>query len=186
MSEILVMGQALNNQIHCMCVAPKRLNFRMSIPSDFRKDWTLFNKRCKVEGMTPANLLQDLIEEYLEEFREEMEKAEGELDEVAGPLRDAPPKKVRIKKPKKKSFLARKATIKVPEEPEEPEEADIKDTPKFKFLELVRDLDIGSGIPPEELLSLAGEEGIPNPRLQMNKMIRRGILYVHLGRIHVT
>ena len=62
-----------------MCVAPKRLNFRMSIPSDFRKDWALFNKRCKVEGMTPANLLQDLIEEYLDEFREEMEKAAGEL-----------------------------------------------------------------------------------------------------------
>ena len=171
-----------------MCVAPKCLNFRMSIPSDFRKDWTLFNKRCKVEGMTPANLLQDLIEEYLEEFREEMEKAESELDEVAGPLRDPPPKKVRIKKPKKKSFLARKATIKVPKESEEPEDVDIniQDTPKFKFLELVRDLDIGSGIPPDELLVLAGEEGIPNPRLQMNKMIRRGILYVHLGRIHVT
>ncbi len=92
-----------------MCVAPKRLNFRMSIPSDFRKDWGLFNKRCKVEGMTPADLLQDLIEEYLDEFREEMEKAAGELDEVAGPLRDAPPKKVTIRKPKKKSFLARKS-----------------------------------------------------------------------------
>ena len=171
-----------------MFVAPKRLNFRMGIPSDFRKDWDLFNKRCKIEGMTPANLLQDLIEEYLDEFREEMEKAEGELDAVAGPLRDAPPKKVTIKKPKKKSFLARKATIKVSKEPEEPEEVEIniQDTPKFKFLELVRDLDIGSGIPPDELLVLAGEEGIPNPRLQMNKMIRRGILYVHLGRIHVT
>ena len=170
-----------------MFVAPKRLNFRMSIPSDFRKDWDLFNKRCKIEGMTPANLLQDLIEEYLDEFREELEKAEGELDEVAGPLRDAPPKKVKIRKPKKKSFLARKATISVPKQTEEEEEdVDIGDTPKFKFLTLVKDLDIGSGIPPEELLALAGEEGIPNPRLQMNKMIRRGILYVHLGRIHVT
>ena len=183
------MGQVLNNQIHCMFVAPKRLNFRMSIPSDFRKDWDLFNKRCKIEGMTPVNLLQDLIEEYLDEFREELEKAEDELNEVAGPLRDAPPKKVKIRKPKKKSFLARKATISVPKQAEEEKEAedvDIGDTPKFKFLTLVKDLDIGSGIPPEELLALAGEEGIPNPRLQMNKMIRRGILYVHLGRIHVT
>ena len=182
-------GQVLNNQIHCMCVAPKRLNFRMSIPSDFRKDWGLFNKRCNIEGMTPADLLQDLIEEYLDEFREEMEKAADELDKVAGPLRDAPPKKVTIRKPKKKSFIARKATIsasKQTEQEEEPEAMDIKDTPKFKFLTLVRDLDIGSGIPPDELLTLAGEEGIPNPRLQMNKMIRRGILYVHLGRIHVT
>ena len=118
-----------------------------------------------------------------------MEKAAEELDEVAGPLRDAPPKKVTIRKPKKKSFISRKATIsasKQTEQEEEPEEMDIKDTPKFKFLTLVRDLDIGSGIPPDELLILAGEEGIPNPRLQMNKMIRRGILYVHLGRIHVT
>ena len=175
--------------MHWMYVAPKRLNFRMSIPSDFRGDWDSFNKRCKVEGMTPANLLQDLIHDYLEEFREELEKAEGELDEVAGPLRDAPPKKVTIKKPKKKSFVAKKATISVSkqaEQEEEREEMDIKDTPKFKFLTLVRNLDIGSGIPPDELLTLAGEEGIPNPRLQMNKMIRRGILYVHLGRIHVT
>jgi hypothetical protein len=94
---------------------------------------------------------------------------------------------VTIKKPKKKSFLARKATISVPKQAEqEEEEMDIKDTPKFKFLTMVRDLDIGSGIPPDELMVLAGEEGIPNPRLQMNKMIRRGILYVHLGRIHVT
>jgi len=55
-----------------------------------------------------SRLLQDLIEEYLDEFREEMEKAANELDEVAGPLRDAPPKKVTIRKPKKKSFLPEK------------------------------------------------------------------------------
>ena len=77
--------------------------------------------------MTPANLLQDLIEEYLDEFREEMEKAQGELDEVAGPLRDAPPKKVKIKKPKKKSFLARKATISVSKKAEQVEELDEQD-----------------------------------------------------------
>jgi len=173
----------------CMSVAPKRLNFRMSIPTDFRKDWDLFNKRCKIEGMTPVDLLQDLIGEYLEEFREEMEKAKEELDEVAGPLRDPSPRKIRIKKQKRKSFISKKATISVSkqaEKAEELEDMDISDTPKFKLLELVRQLDIGSGIPPDELLSLAGEEGIPNPRLQMNKMIRRGILYVHLGRVHVT
>ena len=172
-----------------MFVAPKRLNFRMSIPTDFRKDWDLFNKRCKIEGMSPVDLLQDLIEEYLKEFREEMENAKDELDEVAGPLAAPSPKKIRIKKPKRKSFISKKATISVSkkaEKAEELEDMDISDTPKFKLLELVRDLDIGSGIPPDELLSLAGEQGIPNPRLQMNKMIRRGILYVHLGRIHVT
>ncbi len=159
----------------------------MSIPNDFRKDWDLFNKRCKVEGMTPANLLQDLIEEYLDEFREEMEKAAEELDEVAGPLRDVQPKKVTIKKPKKKSFVAKKARISVSKEEDETDEsAEIGDTPKFKLLAIAREMDIGSGIPPEELINRAGEEGVPNPRLQMNKMIRRGILYVHLGRVHVT
>ena len=168
-------------------MAPKRLNFRMSIPIDFRKDWDLFNKRCKIEGMTPADLLQDLIEEYLDEFREEMEKAAEELDEVAGPLRDAPPKKVTIKKHKKKSFVAKKAKISVKREEDLSEEpAEIGDTPKFQLLAMAREMDIGSGIPPEELVNRAGEEGIPNPRLQMNKMIRRGILYVHLGRVHVT
>ena len=166
---------------------PKRLNFRMSIPSDFRKDWDLFNKRCKVEGMTPADLLQDLIEEYLDEFREEMEKAAEELDEVAGPLRDVPPKKVTIRKKKKKSFLAKKAKISIPKvKDESDEDVEIGDTPKFKLLAIAKEMDIGSGVPPDELIDRAGNEEIPNPRLQMNKMIRRGILYVHLGRVHVT
>lgn len=168
-------------------MAPKRLNFRMSIPADFRKDWDLFNKRCKIEGMTPADLLQDLIEEYLDEFREEMEKAAEELDEVAGPLRDAPPKKVTIRKKKKKSFLAKKAKISIPKvKDESDEDVEIGDTPKFKLLAIAKEMDIGSGVPPDELIDRAGNEEIPNPRLQMNKMIRRGILYVHLGRVHVT
>ena len=168
-------------------MAPKRLNFRMSIPADFRKDWDLFNKRCKIEGMTPADLLQDLIEEYLDEFRGEMEKAAEELDEVAGPLRDAPPKKVTIRKKKKKSFLAKKAKISIPKvKDESDEDVEIGDTPKFKLLAIAKEMDIGSGVPPDELIDRAGNEEIPNPRLQMNKMIRRGILYVHLGRVHVT
>ena len=159
----------------------------MSIPADFRKDWDLFNKRCKIEGMTPADLLQDLIEEYLDEFREEMGKAAEELDEVAGPLRDAPPKKVTIRKKKKKSFLAKKAKISIPKvKDESDEDVEIGDTPKFKLLAIAKEMDIGSGVPPDELIDRAGNEEIPNPRLQMNKMIRRGILYVHLGRVHVT
>ena len=159
----------------------------MSNPADYRKDWDLFNKRCKIEGMTPADLLQDLIEEYLDEFREEMEKAAEELDEVAGPLRDAPPKKVTIRKKKKKSFLAKKAKISIPKvKDESDEDVEIGDTPKFKLLAIAKEMDIGSGVPPDELIDRAGNEEIPNPRLQMNKMIRRGILYVHLGRVHVT
>ena len=174
----------------CVFVPPKNLNFRMSIPSDFRKDWNLLNQRSKIEGMTPAELIRDLIEEYLEEFQEEAAKAEKELDEVAGPLRDKAPRKVTVKKrqkPKKKSFLARKATItKKKEEPEEEEPINIQDTPKFRLLELVRSFDSEDGIDPDTLIIAAGKEKIPNPRLQMNKMVRRGILYVHLGRVHVT
>ena len=138
--------------------------------------------------MTPAELLRDLIEEYLEEFEEERAQAEEEMDDLA-PLRDKVPKKVKVKKPvkpKKKSFLARKATItKKRAEPEE-EALTIQDTPKFRLLELARSMDSGMGINPDKLYEAAEKEGISRPRLQVNKMVRRGILYVHLGRVHVT
>ena len=160
----------------------------MSIPSDFKADWDFFNSRSKIEGMTPAELLRDLIEEYLEEFEEERAQADEEMDDLA-PLRDKVPKKVKVKKPvkpKKKSFLARKATItKKRDEPEE-EALTIQDTPKFRLLELARSMDSGMGIDPDKLYEAAEKEGISRPRLQVNKMVRRGILYVHLGRVHVT
>ncbi len=160
----------------------------MSIPSDFKADWDFFNSRSKIEGMTPAELLRDLIEEYLEEFEAERAQAEEEMDDLA-PLRDKVPKKVKVKKPvkpKKKSFLARKATItKKRDEPEE-EALTIQDTPKFRLLELARSMDSGMGINPDKLYEAAEKEGISRPRLQVNKMVRRGILYVHLGRVHVT
>ena len=161
----------------------------MSIPPDFRDDWTFFGSRAKIEGITTAELLRDIIEEYLEEFHDEKAQAEQELDEVA-PLRDKVPKKVTIKKPvkpKKKSFVARKATItRKQTESVEEEDINIQNTPKFRLLELVRKLDVEEGIDPDSLINAAEEEGIANPRLQMNKMIRRGILYVHLDRVHVT
>ncbi len=138
--------------------------------------------------MTPAELLRDLIEEYLEEFEAERAQAEEEMDDLA-PIRDKVPKKVKVKKPvkpKKKSFLARKATItKKRDEPEE-EALTIQDTPKFRLLELARSMDSGMGINPDKLYEAAEKEGISRPRLQVNKMVRRGILYVHLGRVHVT
>ncbi len=160
----------------------------MSIPSDFKADWDFFNSRSKIEGMKPAELLRDLIEEYLEEFEGERAQAEEEMDDLA-PIRDKVPKKVKVKKPvkpKKKSFLARKATItKKRDEPEE-EALTIQDTPKFRLLELARSMDSGMGINPDKLYEAAEKEGISRPRLQVNKMVRRGILYVHLGRVHVT
>jgi len=89
--------------------------------------------------------------------------------------------------PKKKSFLARKAKIVRKKEPaEDSDTTDITQTPKFKFLELVRELDVDGGISPEDLVLKAEASGITRPRLQMNKMIRRGILYIHKGMLHVT
>ena len=167
---------------------PPKLNFRMSIPPDYKSSWKFFNSRAKIEGMTPAELLRDIIDAYLEDYEAERLEAEEELDEIA-PLRDKVPKKVKVKKsvkPKRKSFLARKATITKKREEPEPEDITIQDTPKFRFLELVRSLDDGEGIDPDILATAAGEEGIAHPRLQMNKMIRRGILYIHKGKVQVT
>ena len=115
-------------------MAPKRLSFSMMIPSDFHEDWDLFNRRCKIEGMTPSELLFDLVTDYLDDYREELAKAEGELDEVAGPLRDEEgtkeKKRVKVQKPKKKSFVAKKAVISKPSEDEVGEyETDIRATP---------------------------------------------------------
>ena len=99
------------------------------------------------------------------------------------------PKKVIVKKaaPKKKSFLARKAKIvKKKEVDDDDDSPDITQTPKFRLLELVRENAGEEGISPENLVAKAESANIPRPRLQMNKMIRRGILYIHKGKVHVT
>jgi hypothetical protein len=49
-------------------MAPKNLNFRMAIPEEFRDKWASFNNQAKIEEITTAELLKDLIEDYLEEF----------------------------------------------------------------------------------------------------------------------
>ena len=85
-----------------------------------------------------------------------------------------------------KSFVSKVATIKQSKVEEEEESVSIIDTPKFKLIRLARSLDLGDGINPDDLLEAAGDAGILNPRLQMNKMIRRGILYIHVGRVHVA
>ena len=172
----------------CVSVPPKNLNFRMSIPAEFRDTWSFFNKRAKLEGDTPAELLRDLVEEYLEEYENERSQAEEELDELA-PLRDKVPKKVKVKrpvKPKRKSFISKKVSVTKPKEEISEEVIGIQDTPKFKLLELMRLLDTGNGVDPGDLRKAAQSKGISNPRLQLNKMMRRGILYAHEGRIHVT
>ena len=176
----------------------------MSISSEFRDDWDLFNNYAKEKEMTTSDLLMDLVKKHVDGYSEEGGEDFDEsalLAELTGTSESdtasekemdsaSTSKKVKVKKPaapKKKSFVARKTTVtKKREVSNEDEELTIQNTPKFRLLELVRKLDVGDGINPDSLVSMAEEEGIPNPRLQMNKMIRRGILYVHLDRIHVT
>ena len=61
--------------------------------------------------------------------------------------------------------MARKAKIvKKREVNEEDNSPDITQTPKFKLLELVRELDEGEGITPEELVTKAEASGISRPQ----------------------
>lgn len=165
-------------------MAPKNLNFRMAIPEEFRNKWALFNNRAKVEEVTTAELLKDLIEDYLEEFGDELEAPNSNVKDANTP------KKRIIKKAlpaKKKAFVSKKVSITIKrDDSSDDEDAGIQDTPKFKLLELMRSLDSGNGVDPDELRSAAQDKGITNPRLQLNKMMRRGILYAHEGRVHVA
>lgn len=166
-------------------MAPKNLNFRMAIPEEFREKWALFNSRAKIEEVTTAELLKDLIEDYLEEFGDEIEDTGSNVKEANTP------KKRIIKKAlpaKKKAFVSKKVSITIKKDDSSDDEdiIGIQDTPKFKLLELMRSLDSGNGVDPDKLRSAAQDKGITNPRLQLNKMMRRGILYAHEGRVHVA
>jgi len=150
----------------------------MTIPDAYQEDWELFIKKADLDETYPADILLDFMREFVEEHRSELVE---ELDDK--------PKKVIVKKaaPKKKSFLARKAKIVRKKEVDEDDTSpDITQTPKFRLLELVRENAGEEGITPENLVAKAESVNIPRPRLQMNKMIRRGILYIHKGKVHVT
>jgi hypothetical protein len=162
----------------------------MSIPPEFQDQWSFFGSRAKIEGITTSVLLQDLINEYLEGYKDERVQAEEELDDLA-PLRNKVPKKVKVKKPvkpKKKSFISKKVSITKKKDDSSDNDVviTIQDTAKFKLLNLVRLLDSGSGVDFEKLKEVAKKKGISNPRLQLKKMIRRGIIYTHLDRIHLS
>ena len=150
----------------------------MTIPDAHQEDWELFIKKADLDETYPADILLDFMREFVEEHRSELvEESEDK------------PKKVIVKKaaPKKKSFLARKAKIVRKKEADEDDTSpDITQTPKFRLLELVRENAGEEGITPENLVAKAESVNIPRPRLQMNKMIRRGILYIHKGKVHVT
>ena len=150
----------------------------MTIPDAYQEDWELFIKKADLDETYPADILLDFMRDFVEEHRSEL------VDES-----EDKPKRVVVKKtaPKKKSFLARKAKIVKKKEIDDIDNSpDITQTPKFRLLELVREKAGEEGISPEELVSEADSAKIPRPRLQMNKMIRRGILYIHKGKIHVT
>ena len=177
---------------------PKSLNFRLAIPSEFREEWDLFGEKAKNSDISTADLIRKLITEYLDNSEDDFDESAvlAELtgtqksdDEVSTVKDEVAHKKKVVKKQapaKKKSFLARRATITKKKVEEDEDDIHIQNTPKFRLLELVRDLDNGEGIDPETLVAEAEKARIPNPRLQMNKMIRRGILYVHLNRVHVN
>ena len=153
-------------------------DFFMTIPDASLEDWELFIKKADLDETYPADILLEFVKEFVDEHRSEL------VDDS-----ESKPKKVIVRKAalKKKSFLARKAKIvKKREVNDDDDSPDITQTPKFKLLELVRELDEDEGITPEELVIKAEASGISRPRLQMNKMIRRGILYIHEGKIHVT
>ena len=153
-------------------------DFFMTIPDASLEDWELFIKKADLDETYPADILLEFVKEFVDEHRSEL------VDDS-----ESKPKKVIVRKaaPKKKSFLARKAKIvKKREVNDDDDSPDITQTPKFKLLELVREVDEDEGISPEELVTKAEASGISRPRLQMNKMIRRGILYIHEGKIHVT
>ena len=150
----------------------------MTIPDAYQEDWELFIKKADLDETYPADILLDFMREFVEQHRSELvEEPEDK------------PKKVVVKNaaPKKKSFLARKAKIvKKIDVDDDDDSPDITQTPKFRLLELVRENAGEEGINPENLVAKAESANIPRPRLQMNKMIRRGILYINKGKVHVT
>jgi len=152
-------------------------DFFMTIPDAYLEDWELFIKKADIDETYPADILLDFVRDFIEEHRSEL----TEDSEVK-------PKKVIVKKvqPKKKSFLAKKAKIVKKREIVDDDSPDITQTPKFRLLELIRKLDVDEGISPDELVIKAEAAEIPRPRLQMDKMVRRGILYIHKGKIHVN
>ena len=57
---------------------------------------------------------------------------------------------------------------------------------KYHLLELLRSMDEGPGIPRTEVLARAEENDIERPEWLLEKLIRRGLVYIHDGEVHVT
>ena len=164
-------------------MASDRITFRFPIDKQFRADWDDFLRRARDADSTPSQTLQQLVIEYLNQQKHEEEVDDDDDEETD---RQAPPASEK-RKPARK---VRKVHRKPPEpvfEPELEEGALAQaNTPKFRMLALMRSLDDGEGVDPDMLLSKAKQLGIPRPRLEMQKLVRRGILYLHEGLYRTT
>ena len=150
-------------------MAPDRITFRFPIDSQFRVDWDDFRQRAKDAGKTTAQLLQELVMEHLDD------EAHGEESDLRALIESEEPQVRKVRKMRKRAPVA-------PFKPKldlgamRPE-----DTPKFRILTLFRSLNRGDGVDPDELLAEAARLEIPDPQREMQKLVRRGILYIHDG-----
>ena len=151
-------------------MASDRITFRFPIDKQFRADWDDFLRRTHDAGRTPSQMLQQLVVGYLD-LQAHDEEADRQV--LLASEKRKPARKVR------------KVRRKSPEPVFEPEleEGALRpaDTPKFRMLALMRSLDGGEGVDPDMLLSEAERTGIPHPQLEMQKLVRRGMLYIHEG-----
>jgi hypothetical protein len=150
-------------------VAPDRVTFRFPIDSQFQVDWDVFRQKAKDAGKTTAQLLQGLVMEHLDD------EAHGEESDLLAQIESEEPQVRKVRKVRKRAPV-------VPFKPEldlgamRPE-----DTPKFRILTLFRSLNKSDGVDPDELLAEATRLEIPDPQREMQKLVRRGILYIHDG-----
>ena len=151
-------------------MASDRITFRFPIDKQFRADWDDFLRRTRDAGRTPSQMLQQLVIEYLDR---QAHDEEADRQGLLASEKRKPARKVR------------KVRRKPPEPVFKPELEDgvlrPADTPKFRMLALMRSLDDGEGVDPDMLVSEAERTGIPHPQLEMQKLVRRGILYIHEG-----
>jgi len=150
-------------------VATDRVTFRFPIGSQFRVDWDDFRQKAKDAGKTTAQLLQELVMEHLDD------EAHGEESDLRALIESEEPQVRKVRKMRKRAPVA-------PFKPKldlgamRPE-----DTPKFRILTLFRSLNKGDGVDPDDLLAEADRLEIPDPQREMQKLVRRGILYIHDG-----
>ena len=150
-------------------MAPDRITFRFPIGSQFRVDWDDFRQKAKDAGKTTAQLLQELVMEHLDD------EAHGEESDLRALIESEEPQVRKVRKTRKRAPV-------VPFKPK----LDVgamrpEDTPKFRILTLFRSLNKGDGVDPDDLLAEADRLEIPDPQREMQKLVRRGILYIHDG-----